>query len=55
MSSARNQVTIPRPAAEVFALLADGLNGPRWRSSLDIAHVMGSGLGATIKRVLEAS
>ena len=51
MPEARNQVTIRRPAAEVFAFIADGLNGPKWRSGiLDIAHVSGSGLGATYKQ-----
>jgi hypothetical protein len=34
----------------VFGFIADGLNGPKWRSGiLDIAHVSGSGLGATYK------
>lgn len=51
MPSARNQVTIQRPASEVFAFLADGLNGPAWRSAIvDIAHVTGSGVGATYKQ-----
>lgn len=51
MPAARNQVTIQRPAADVFAFIADGLNGPKWRSGiLDIAHVSGSGVGATYKQ-----
>ena len=51
MPAARNQVTVQRPVAEVFAFIADGLNGPRWRSGiLDIAHVSGSGLGATYRQ-----
>lgn len=51
MPAARNQVTIERPPAEVFAFIADGLNGPAWRSGiLDIAHVSGSGVGATYKQ-----
>lgn len=51
MPAARNQVTIQRPAAAVFAFIADGLNGPKWRSGiLDIAHVTGSGVGATYKQ-----
>ena len=51
MPAARNQVTIQRPAADVFAFIADGLNGPQWRSGiLDIAHVAGSGVGATYKQ-----
>ena len=48
MSEARHQVTIRRPAGEVFAFLADGLNGPKWRPGIiDIALVSGNGVGAT--------
>jgi uncharacterized membrane protein len=51
MLAARHQVTIRRPADEVFQFLADGHNGPKWRSGiLDIAHVSGSGVGATYKQ-----
>lgn len=51
MASAQHEVTIRRSAADVFAFLADGLNGPRWRSGIiDIAHVSGSGGGATYKQ-----
>ena len=51
MPDARHQVTIRRPASEVFAFIADGLNGPRWRSGItDIALVSGSGVGATYKQ-----
>jgi uncharacterized membrane protein len=51
MPEARHQVTIGRPAGEVFAFIADGLNGPKWRPGiLDIAHVSGSGVGATYKQ-----
>ena len=51
MPAARNQVTIERPAAEVFSFIADGLNGPKWRSGIvDIALVSGSGVGATYKQ-----
>jgi uncharacterized protein YndB with AHSA1/START domain len=51
MPAARNQVMIQRPAADVFAFIADGLEGPRWRPGiLDIAHVAGSGVGATYKQ-----
>ena len=47
MAAARHQVTIRRPPDDVFAYLADGVNGPRWRSGIvDIALVSGSGLGA---------
>ena len=51
MPAARHQVTIRKPAGEVFDFLADGLTGPRWRSGiLDIAHVSGTGVGATYKQ-----
>ena len=51
MPEARHQVTIRRPAGDVFGFLADGLNGPKWRSGiLDIAHGSGNGVGATYKQ-----
>lgn len=51
MPAARHQVTIHRPADEVFAFIADGLNGPKWRPGItDIVLVSGSGLGATYKQ-----
>ncbi len=51
MPDARHQVTINRPVSEVFAFIADGLNGPKWRSGItDIALVSGSGIGATYKQ-----
>jgi hypothetical protein len=51
MPEARHQVTIRRPASEVFGFIANGLNGPKRRSGvLDIAHVSGSGVGATYKQ-----
>jgi uncharacterized membrane protein len=51
MPEARHQVMIRRPASEVFGFLADGLNGPKWRSGiLDIVHVSGSGIGAIYKQ-----
>jgi uncharacterized protein YndB with AHSA1/START domain len=51
MPEARHQVTIRRPAAVVFEFIADGLNGPNWRTGiLDISHVSGSGVGATYKQ-----
>jgi uncharacterized membrane protein len=51
MPAARHQVTIRRPASEVFTFIADGLNGPKWRPGiLDIVHVSGSGVGAIYKQ-----
>jgi uncharacterized protein YndB with AHSA1/START domain len=51
MPSAEHQVTIARPVGEVFAYVADGLNGPAWRPGiLDITHESGTGVGATYKQ-----
>jgi len=51
MPSAEHQVTIARPAADVFAFVADGLNGPKWRPGvLDIALVSGAGAGAVYRQ-----
>jgi uncharacterized protein YndB with AHSA1/START domain len=51
MPEARHEVMIRRPASEVFGFIADGLNGPKWRTGiLDIAHISGSGVGATYKQ-----
>ena len=51
MPEARHEVTIRRPASEVFGFIADGLNGPKWRTGiLDIAHISGTGVGATYKQ-----
>ena len=51
MPAARHQVMIRRSPSDVFGFLADGLNGPKWRSGvLDIGHVSGSGVGATYKQ-----
>ncbi len=51
MPSAQHQVTIARPVGDVFAYVADGLNGPRWRPGvLDVSLVSGSGMGAMYKQ-----
>lgn len=51
MASAEHSVTIARPVGEVFAFVADGLNGPLWRSGvLDVEHVSGSGVGALYRQ-----
>ena len=51
MPSARHEVTIHRPAADIFAFIADGMNGPKWRPGvLDTEHVSGTGVGATYKQ-----
>jgi uncharacterized protein YndB with AHSA1/START domain len=46
MPEATNTVEIARSPADVFAFLADGTNGPRWRSGvIDLAHKSGQGKG----------
>jgi uncharacterized membrane protein len=51
MPSAQHQVTIARPVGDIFAFVADGLNGPKWRPGmLDISLVSGSGAGAVYKQ-----
>jgi uncharacterized membrane protein len=51
MPSARHQVMIKRSAGDIFAFIADGLNGPKWRSGItDVAHVSGSGVGAVYRQ-----
>ncbi len=51
MPSASRSVTIRRPTSEVFAFVADGATGPRWRPGvLDIALVSGSGTGARYRQ-----
>jgi len=47
MPEARGTVEIRRAPAEVFAFLADGENGPRWRAGvLDVRLKSGQGQGA---------
>lgn len=47
MPEATNSVTIARPQAEVFAFLADGANGSRWRNGVtDVSLKSGHGTGA---------
>jgi uncharacterized protein YndB with AHSA1/START domain len=51
MPSASNTVTINRPIADVFAYVADGSNGPKWRSGIvDIALASGEGQGAVYRQ-----
>jgi len=45
--AADRSVTVARPIEEVFAFIADGEQGPKWRTGiLDIKRVSGEGLGA---------
>jgi uncharacterized membrane protein len=51
MSEASNSVTIGRAPADVFAFLADGTNGPAWRSGvLDVSLKSGQGQGAVYEQ-----
>ena len=51
MASASGTIVIHRPPADVFAFLADGENGTKWRPGvLDITHASGEGLGATYRQ-----
>ena len=51
MPAAQRRVSIRRPVPEVFAFVADGLNGPKFRPGiLDIEHVSGEGVGAVYKQ-----
>jgi uncharacterized membrane protein len=51
MLEAEHSITVSRPIDEVFAFLADGENGPRWRSGvLDVQRVSGDGVGAQYRQ-----
>lgn len=51
MPSASSSITIQRAPEDVFAFVADGLNGPKWRPGiLDIAHASGEGVGAVYRQ-----
>jgi uncharacterized membrane protein len=51
MPAAEHTVTVERPIEEVFAFLADGENGPRWRSGvLDVERVSGEGVGTRYRQ-----
>lgn len=51
MPSASRSVTIARPPEDVFAFIADGTTGTRWRPGVtDIALASGSGVGARYRQ-----
>jgi uncharacterized protein YndB with AHSA1/START domain len=53
MPSAQRSVTINRPIEEVFAYVADGENGPKWRSGkIEIKHESGEGIGAIYRQTV---
>lgn len=45
MAHAENEITIDRPAAEVYAYLADGLNNPAWRNGVQSIALQGGAPG----------
>jgi Polyketide cyclase / dehydrase and lipid transport len=51
MPSAKRTISIKRSPADVFTYVANGLNGPNWRSGvLDISLVSGDGTGAIYRQ-----
>ncbi len=51
MPSAKRSVTINRPIEEVFAYVAKGENGLKWRSGvLDLTHASGEAVGSTYRQ-----
>lgn len=53
MPSQERTVHIARPPDAVFAVLSDGTNDARWRTTvLDVARVAGEGLGARYRQGL---
>jgi uncharacterized membrane protein len=51
MPAATRSITIRRPVDAVFAFVADGTNGPKWRSGvLDVELVSGRGAGARYRQ-----
>lgn len=47
MAHAENEITIERPATEVYAFLADGLNNPAWRQSVQSIALRSGAPGET--------
>jgi uncharacterized membrane protein len=51
MPAAERTIAIKRPVAAVFDYVADGRNGPSWRSGvLDVEHLSGDGVGAIYRQ-----
>jgi uncharacterized protein YndB with AHSA1/START domain len=51
MLNATHETTINQTAAEVYAFLADPMNGPRWRSGiLQLSKVSGVGVGVRYRQ-----
>jgi uncharacterized membrane protein len=47
MAHAENEITIDRPATEVYAFLADGLNNPAWRRGVQSIALRSGSAGET--------
>ena len=53
MPSAQRSITINRPISEVFDYVANGENGPKWRSDkIEVKHESGTGVGAVYKQTV---
>jgi uncharacterized protein YndB with AHSA1/START domain len=53
MASAQRSITIARPPADVFAYVANGENGPKWRSAnIEIKRESGEGVGAIYRQTV---
>ena len=51
MPAAERTITIQRPVHDVFEYIADGLNGPKWRTGVvDVSLQSGSGVGAVYRQ-----
>jgi len=50
MAHAQHTVTVPRPIAEVYEFLADGLNEPKWRPDVTEVH-LASGTASSVGAV----
>ena len=53
MPEESNTITIARPAAEVFAFLADAENDKQWRSGvIEMTRTSGQGTGTTYRQIV---
>jgi len=51
MPHAAHTLTINRPAADVFAFIAEGVNAHQWRAGvIEIAKISGEGVGTTYQQ-----
>jgi len=53
MPAAQRSITINRPINDVFDYVADGENGPKWRSDkIEVKHESGTGVGAIYRQTV---